>query len=285
MENKDYTVFIISNNRPNKVYTNTMLTKYNYTGTSYIVLDDEDKSIGEYIEKFGENRIQVFNKKEIADKTDEGNNFDNRRSTTHARNACFDIAKNLGYKYFLVLDDDYTVFRYRYIDKYITKGYVKNLNNLFTKTFQYYKENKFLSIAFAQGGDFIGGDSCGLLKNYLFNSRKCMNSFFCSTERRFWFLGQLNEDVNTYITYGNKGELFMTIPFVGLEQKATQLTAGGMTDAYMKYGTYIKSFTTVMMQPSSVFVAMMGFTKNRLHHRVIQRKTTPMIISEKYCKK
>jgi hypothetical protein len=76
----------------------------------------------------------------------------------------------------------------------------------------------------------------------------------------------------------------LTIPFVGLEQKATQLTTGGMTDAYLKYGTYVKSFTTVMMQPSSVFVAMMGFTKNRLHHRVIQRNTVPMIVKEMYKK-
>jgi hypothetical protein len=284
MENKDYTVFIISNNRPSKVYTDIMLKKYNYTGTSYIVLDDEDKSVDQYITKFGVDRIKIFNKKEIADKTDEGNNFDNRRTTTHARNACFDIAEQLGYKYFLVLDDDYTVFRYRYIDKYITKGYVNNLDNLFLQTFKFYKNNKFISIAFAQGGDFIGGESCGLLKNYMYNGRKCMNSFFCSTERRFWFLGQLNEDVNTYVTYGNKGGLFLTIPFVGLEQKATQLTTGGMTDAYLKYGTYVKSFTTVMMQPSSVFVAMMGFTKNRLHHRVIQRNTVPMIVKEMYKK-
>jgi hypothetical protein len=284
MENNDYTVFIISNNRPNKVYTDVMLKKYNYTGTSYIVLDYEDKSVNEYIKNFGADRIKVFNKKEIADKTDEGNNFDNRRTTTHARNACFDIAEQLGYKYFLVLDDDYTVFRYRYIDKYITKGYVNNLDNLFLQTFKFYKNNNFISIAFAQGGDFIGGESCGLLKNYIYNGRKCMNSFFCSTDRRFWFLGQLNEDVNTYVTYGNKGGLFLTIPFVGLEQKATQLTNGGMTDAYLKYGTYVKSFTTVMMQPSSVFVAMMGFTKNRLHHRVIQRNTVPMIVKEMYKK-
>jgi len=76
----------------------------------------------------------------------------------------------------------------------------------------------------------------------------------------------------------------MTIPFVGLEQKATQLTSGGMTDAYLKFGTYVKSFTTVMMQPSSVFVAMMGFTKNRIHHRVIQRNTTSMLLNEKYKK-
>jgi hypothetical protein len=284
MENKDYTILIISNNRPNKIYTEIMLKKYNYTGSYFIVIDNEDKTIDKYLENYGNDKIQIFDKKQIADLTDEGNNFDNRRTTTHARNACFDIAKKLGYKYFLVLDDDYTVFRYRYIDRYITKGYVQNLDKLFLNTFNYYENSQFISIAFAQGGDFIGGESCGLLKNYLFNSRKCMNSFFCCTEKRFWFVGQLNEDVNTYVTLGNKGNLFLTIPFVGLEQKATQLTAGGMTEAYLKFGTYVKSFTTVMMQPSSVFVAMMGFTKNRIHHRVIQRNTTPMILKEKYKK-
>ena len=284
MQNKDFAVFIISNNRHDKVYTEAMLKKYNYTGEYFIVLDNEDNSIDKYIEKFGKEKIIVFDKKAIADKTDEGNNFDNRRTTTHARNACFDIAKDLNYKYFLVLDDDYTVFRYRFIGKYITKGYVNNLSELFLNTFNYFENSPYTSIAFAQGGDFIGGESCGLLQNYIFNSRKCMNSFFCSTERRFWFVGQLNEDVNTYVTLGSKGNLFLTIPFVGLEQKATQATSGGMTDAYLKYGTYIKSFTTVMMSPSSVFVAMMGFTKQRLHHRVIQRHTTPMIIDNRHKK-
>lgn len=282
MENKDFAVFIISHGRPDNVYTDKTLKRYNYTGTSFIVLDNEDATADRYIKNFGKHRIRIFDKKQIADLTDEGNNFDNRRTTTHARNACFDIARELGYTYFLVLDDDYLVFRYRYIDRYITKGCVLNLNDLFTKTFNYFKNSPFTSMAFAQGGDFIGGESCGLIQNYLFNSRKCMNSFFCSTDRRFWFIGQLNEDVNTYVCNGAKGSLFLTIPFVGLEQKATQLTAGGMTDAYLKYGTYVKSFTTVMMHPSSVFVAMMGFTLNRLHHRVIQKKTTPMIINEKY---
>lgn len=282
MENKDFCVFVISHGRPNNLYTIETLKKYNYTGDVYIVLDDEDKTIEQYKNKYS--NVLVFNKKEIADLTDEGNNFDNRRTTTHARNACFDLAENLGYTYFLVLDDDYTIFRYRYINKYITKGYVQNLDTLFNKTLQYYKNSTFLSIAFAQGGDFIGGESCGLLQRYLYVSRKCMNSFFCSTKRRFWFVGQLNEDVNTYITLATQGKLFLTIPFIGLEQKATQKTAGGMTDAYLKFGTYVKSFTTTMMQPSSVFVAMMGFTKNRLHHRVKWFNTTPLIIDDKYKK-
>jgi len=283
MENKDYCVFIISNGRPKNIYTIDMFKKYNYTGNYYIVIDNEDSCIDEY-KKIYTNKLLIFDKKYIADLTDEGNNFDNRRTTTHARNACFDLANNLGYTYFLVLDDDYTCFRYRYIDRYITKGYVNNLDLLFNNTFEYFKNSSFKSIAFAQGGDFIGGESCGLIQRYLYISRKCMNSFFCSTERRFWFIGQLNEDVNTYIVNGSKGDLFLTIPFVGLEQKATQKTSGGMTDAYLKYGTYVKSFTTVMMQPSSIIVSMMGFTTNRLHHRVKWINTTPMIIDPKHKK-
>jgi hypothetical protein len=281
MNNTDFCVFIISHGRHDKCFTVDTLKKYNYTGPMFIVVDNEDESIHKYQKKYGFDKIKIFDKKAIADRTDEGNNFDNRRTTTHARNACFDIAKELNYKYFLVLDDDYTVFRYRYVDKYITKGYVQNLDRLFYNTLNFYKKTNFLSIAYAQGGDFIGGDSCGLLTRYLYVSRKCMNTFFCSTERRFWFVGQLNEDVNTYVSLGSKGELFMTLPFVGVEQKATQKTSGGMTDAYLKYGTYVKSFTSVMFAPSSVTVNMMGFTENRLHHRINWKNTTPLILNEK----
>lgn len=282
MENNDFCVFIISHGRPNKLHTLDLLKKNNYRGNIYIVIDNEDIKADKY-QILYENVI-VFDKKYIADLTDECNNFDNRRTTTHARNACFDIAEKLGYEYFLVLDDDYTCFRYRYIDRYITKGYVIDFDRLFLNTLNFYKKTNFLSIAFAQGGDFIGGEGCVLLSRYLYSSRKCMNSFFCSTKRRFWFIGQLNEDVNTYVALGSKGNLFMTLPMVGLEQKATQINSGGMTEAYLKYGTYVKSFTTVMLQPSSVFVSMMGFKNNRLHHRVKMSQTVPLIINEKYKK-
>ena len=111
-----------------------------------------------------------------------------------------------------------------------------------------------------------------------------MNSFICSTEREFKFIGSINEDVNTYTSLASRGDLFLTLPFIGLEQSATQSQTGGMTDAYNSSGTYVKSFTTVLMQPSSVSVNMMGFTNNRLHHRVKWVNTTPMIINKKYKK-
>ncbi|MWE22378.1 DUF1367 family protein [Escherichia coli] len=67
--------------------------------------------------------------------------------------------------------------------------------------------------------------------------RKAMNSFICSVDRPFSFMGRINEDVNTYTNLGRCGELFMTIGAVQLGQKQTQKNSGGMTELYLDSGT------------------------------------------------
>jgi hypothetical protein len=111
-----------------------------------------------------------------------------------------------------------------------------------------------------------------------------MNSFICSTDRPFNFVGSINEDVNTYTTLASRGDIFFTFTNLQLDQKDTQSQGGGMTDAYKLSGTYIKSFTSVIMQPSSVKVSMMNSNNPRLHHQVKWINTTPMIINNKYKK-
>lgn len=274
MENKDFAVFILTHGRPNKVKTLNTLKRCNYTGQVYFIVDDEDKSIDEYVKNFGSEAVQIFNKKKFADMVDEGNNFDERRTITHARNACFDIASRLGITYFIQLDDDYNSFSFRY-----ERGLsVKNIDAVFDAFLEYYKSINALSIAFSQGGDHIGGFAGVKLK------RKCMNSFFCSTERPFKFVGAMNEDVNTYTTLGARGNLFFTFTPVQLNQEATQSQKSGITDMYLRFGTYCKAFTTVMMQPSSVKVSMMTSKNERLHHSISWANTVPMIIPEKYKK-
>ena len=286
MENKEFCVFIITHGRPDNVITLKTLKKAGYTGRIYFIVDNEDKTIDKYIKNFCIENIKIFDKKFYADQTDEGNNFDNRKTTTHARNACFDIAENLGITYFLELDDDYTSFEWRYENKKCDKLLVYKITNLdyvINRYLIYYIENNFMAIAFAQGGDFIGGVNNPYVKNKPL-LRKCMNSFFCSIERKFKFMGQLNEDVNTYVVLGSRGDLFGTIQMINIVQKATQKTEGGMTDAYLQYGTYCKAFTTVMMHPSSVSVIMMQKRNKRLHHSIRWANTVPCIIDEKYKK-
>lgn len=273
MENKDFCVFILTHGRPDNVKTYETLKKCGYTGKIYLVVDNEDKSIDKYIENFGVENIKIFDKKAMADSIDEGNNFDNRKVIIHARNACFKIAKELGITYFVQFDDDYYYFGYRY------EAGAKKINNIdgvFDCVLNYYKNTNIKSICFSQGGDHIGGFSGIKLK------RKAMNSFFCSTERPFKFIGSINEDVNTYTTLGNRGDLFFTFTNIQLDQKDTQSNKGGMSDEYALSGTYVKSFHSVLMHPSGVKVSMMNSKHTRLHHSIKRNNTTPMIIDEKY---
>ena len=281
---KDFAAFILSHGRANNVITYDTLRKTGYTGDIYIIIDNEDKTAKEYYDKFGD-KVVMFDKKKIAKTFDEADNFDDRRAIVYARNACFDIAKDLDIKYFIQLDDDYTTFRFAANDKgeYITSNTsITQLDKIFEAMLNFYKSTNIHSIAMAQGGDFIGGENSRVFKEKL--ARKCMNSFICSTDRPFQFVGRINEDVNNYTHKGSLGYLFFTIATVRLEQKQTQSNEGGMTDIYLDNGTYIKSFYSIIFQPSAVTISLMGNKNNRLHHRVNWNATTPVILDEKYKK-
>ncbi len=284
MENDDFIVFILTHGRPNKVYTYRTLKRQGYTGKLLLVVDNEDETRQQYEDKFGKENVITFDKKKMAKEFDEFDNFDDRRAIVYARNVCFKIAKYLGIKYFLQLDDDYTEFKFRINqDLEHPTGHftVKHtLDEVFKHTLEYYKSIDASTIAFSQGGDWFGGKTqFGKLPK-----RKAMNTFFCSTDRPFNFVGRINEDVNTYTWYQGQGNLFMTIPLIQVDQMQTQSNAGGMTDIYMDGGTYIKSFYTIICSPNCAKINTMGRTNRRLHHSIKWDNAVPVIIDEKYKK-
>ena len=135
------------------------------------------------------------------------------------------------------------------------------------------------TIALSQGGDHIGGTP---RRNRF--KRKAMNSFVCDTEKPFLFRGRLNEDVNTYVSLGSIGDLFFTDMELQLDQLQTQGNAGGMTEAYLESGTYVKAFYTVMTAPSCTTIRSMGNVHMRLHHHINWRKAVPLIIPQQFRK-
>lgn len=283
--NKDFAALILTHGRPNNVITYKKLKTAGYTGRIYIIIDNEDATSDEYYKNFG-SKVIMFDKKEISKTFDEGDNFMDRRSIVYARNACFNIARNLGLKYFIQLDDDYFEFNYRLDNglNYVTNKYVKNLDSIFNIMVCFMKKNKQVtSIAMAQSGDFIGGKN-GSLAQRKHLKRKAMNTFVCSVDRPFTFVGRINEDVTTYTNKASTGLLFFTIPHLAINQKDTQSNKGGMTDIYLDNGTYIKSFYSVMFSPSCVKVSLMGETRKRLHHRVSWNNAVPAILDAKYKK-
>lgn len=275
----DFAVFIISHGRHDRVITVPTLERSGYTGPFYIVIDNLDKTSDKYFEKFGD-KVLVFDKPAIARTTDNGDNFHNLRTTTHARNACFELARKIGVRYFCVLDDDYNAFSFRFDSELRYKhAKCRNLDAVFAAMLKFFIKSGALSIAMAQGGDYMGGDK-GTFSKSIRTKRKVMNSFFCSTDRPFKFVSRLNEDVNTYLSLGIIGKVFLTLNQVSLNQLPTQMNPGGMSEAYLESGTYVKSFYSVMYSPSSVVIKAMGSTNPRLHHRISWKKTVPMIVRE-----
>lgn len=282
-----FAVFILTHGRPDNVITVKTLAKCGYTGKLFFIVDNQDNCADKYIANFGRERVIIFDKKAVAQTCDAGNNFGEMRSILFARNACFEIAKGLGVTHFIQLDDDYTGFELRWVSdcgkRLLVKGDID-----FTKAMliylRFFNELNMKSLSFAQGGDFIGGVNSGHVKRGMPLIRKAMNSFICSTERPFQFIGVMNEDVNTYTRLGSTGNLFCTVPHLSFTQKATQSQAGGITGMYLKFGTYCKAFSTVMVMPSSVKVGLIPGRHRRLHHSIDWKATVPCIVRETHRK-
>lgn len=274
----DFCAFILTHGRPDNVKTFKTLEKCGYTGDVVVVIDNEDGRAAEYYDRFGD-KVYMFDKLAVSKTFDAADQSQDRRTIVYARNACFDIARELGYRYFIELDDDYTDFMFRFeYDGRLGYRSAWDLDSVIDSFIEFLDSSKALSVAFAQGGDLIGGiGNCNFSKGIL---RKAMNSFICDVERTFKFVGRINEDVNTYVLYGSRGGIFFTYSKFQLNQTQTQKSKGGMTDVYDESGTYVKSFYTVMMHPSSVYVAEMGDKHLRLHHNIKWEKTVPKIIRQ-----
>ena len=278
----DFCVFILTHGRADNVITVKTLKDQGYTGKVYIVIDDEDEQEEEYRKRYGDKVLQ-FNKKDVAKTFDPMDTSDDRRTIVYARNVCFDLARQTGHRYFLELDDDYVMFEHRWIEgeKLLTKT-LSNLDDVFESMIDFLIDTGADTVAFAQGGDFIGGKNGGNYKKKIL--RKAMNTFFCDAEKPFKFIGRINEDVNTYTRLGSVGWLALTITDVDIVQKQTQNNKGGMTDVYNESGTYLKSMYSVIGMPSAVKIADMGASHKRIHHNINWNLCVPKIMNERYKK-
>lgn len=284
MKHENFAAFILTRGRPDRQFTYDSIRKSGYTGRVVFVLDDDDPTIEEHREEFPDDTVVTYSKAEVAKRTDSYTNSGSLRALVFARNESFNIAKELGLETFVQLDDDYTDWHHR-VDpegRYLSACEVRDLDSVFDAMLDFLYDSNALAVALAQGGDLLAGNKAPMLRRM---SRKAMNSWFCRTDRPFSFAGLLNDDVNTYTTLGKEGALFATVGQVHLNQVATQVAEGGMSDVYRDGGTYVKSFYTVMANPSFAKVALMGSTRPRLHHSISWEHAVPKIVAEKYKRK
>lgn len=273
--NYNFGIFIFCWGRPEFDNTVKSLRRCGYTGKIYMLLDDLDDTRNKYIEKYGEENCYVFDKKAVAAKTDAMNNFGNLASTVFVSNIMFEAAKHFHLDYFAAMCDDYTGFSHKREKERRTR----RLDEVLSLLVNFLAETKSVKcVALAQGGDFATADKpmC---------KRKVMNSFICATDRPFVFKGSMNDDVNMYVYNGVRGKVYLTYNRFMLHQPPTQVIKGGLSDVYKNFGTYVKSFYSVMLWPAGVKIWMMGIKHQRIHHEIDYNATVPHIIRERWKKK
>jgi len=275
----DFAVFILTHNRPSKIRTLNSLRSSGYTGRIYLVCDDGDPSLEQYRKKFGD-KVLVFSKDEIAKEFDQADNFADRRTIFYARNATWSLAKGVGVRYFIELDDDYSCFSYRRRRPSQTGWIIRDIDRVFDLMVEFLEGTGAATVAMSQGGDHVGGDA-GNTERTNRLTRKAMNTFVCDATRPFPFMGRINEDVNTYVSLGNRGVLFFTYWMLQVTTLPTQRSSGGMTELYLDSGTYLKSFYTVMYAPSCVKVEW-SVQMRRFHHSINWRHAVPKIVAERH---
>jgi len=288
----DFAVLIISHERANDIITIDALKASGYTGKTYIIIDDMDRQKDDYIKNFGEDNVIIFSKAELDGTFDMMDNFDSYGTEVYARNVSFKVARDLGLKYFVELDEDYYNFNYRFESR--DENGVETLRAIYSKhlddVFEVYIElletvPKIKCISFAQAGDFIGGVDSRFKQHIL---RKSMNSFFFRVPENpkddVQFLGRMNDDVNTYVHGGIVGEYWCQMCRVMLRQEISQQKTTGLATLYKDFGTYVKSMYTIMLSPSSVKISTLGPSNPRIHHLINWETTVPKLISERYKK-
>ena len=264
----DFAVFILTHGRADNVVTADTLKRQKYSGKLYFIIDNEDDTAELYREKFGAENVIMFDKAAAVARADTMDNICEHRAILYARNESWRIAKELGLKYFLMLDDDYKDILIRWPEGTKLKGKSMvgpQLDGLFEAMLTFLDASGAAMVALAQGGDMIGGVNGGGYKMGL--KRKCMNSMFCRTDTPVEF-----------------GVLFFTFMRCQVTQIQTQSLSGGMTEAYKESGTYTKSFYSVMSMPSCVEIGKMGGSHQRTHHQINWDCCVPKILNQKYRK-
>lgn len=154
----DFAVFILTHGRADNVATMRALKKGGYTGKWYMIIDNEDETADKYCENFGKDHVIMFDKQKAYDAADTMDNFNEHRAIIYARNESFRIAKEMGLKYFLMLDDDYKEIDFRYADgKKLAAKPAREMDRLFEDMLKFLDASGAVTVAFAQGGDFVGG--------------------------------------------------------------------------------------------------------------------------------
>ena len=243
---KRFAIFILTNGRPNHQYTLEFLRK-SFNGDVFLLCDNEDKTLKEYQKNYGE-KVLVFDKNEWVSKSDPMDNFQSKKSVLYARNAVFQIAKDMGYDYFAMVDDDVTglSFRYEKDGKLVGKA-VKDFDKVSSVILEAMYNTGTDFFSFGLDKIYIGGLANGQYQKKIIDKVYCF--VFCRTEQQHFYKGIMNEDEIHNILSMSVGTLVKTTTLIQIQTKPIgRDSVGGNAETYNENGyySYVRNFYPII---------------------------------------
>lgn len=285
---EDFAIFICTHGRPNKQLTLNALLECNYTGKYYLVLDDTDNTIQEYIDNYGAENIIIFDKNYYINSVDTSSHSPSYKCILYAKCAVEDIARELNLKCFIIADDDLVTFYLRWAEGSVLRSSkIYNMDEVLEAVCEFVITNNTTLVGIGHGGIYFEGadvmqnsDTINLCSPYNFIIRNTANPVKWTS----WF----GEDDVTTIFYSIRGEKVILLPQMQLVIVPSGSEAeAGMQEVYQQNSRFTLMFYIFMHSPTGVKLTIKTDRKTKNWRWDILRRQDnvhPRIISSSYKK-
>lgn len=271
-------VFVISYNRAGRVETYSALRDAGFLGEIFVVVDIDDPQYVEYKLRFP-NELIAYSKKNEMLQADTVEYKKRPASAIYARNAVEKIANQMRLDAFIILDDDITSFRYRWMQEGVCKSLkiTQHIDRIMLAYIDYMLSCDIAALSFENCMFYVGGISDDKIANERWTYQIHIRNAHIPIEWK----SIINEDIITEIMTATRGYIWWSLPYVVYDAVAMNEKSGGNKDNYDTFSEFKRAMFATVVNPSS---CKPGYSHGKL--RIIQNKKAsyPMIVSSRYKK-
>lgn len=274
-------ILIPSYHRPYNIKTAKYFLKKGWDPKKiHIVIDDEADDRVDYeneTELLGCN-LHIFNMAEARARFDYVHRPSvSRRSAGQARNMFYDLVKDLGIDFYLVIDDDTTNYQVRPYAVYTRSASGEDLVNVFDAIKEFMLKRKIGVFGLSQTGDMFAVPYLNVLRNKVMNTTFINTKYIYRGER-----GIQDNDTSQFVGIMNEGYFTGSLASgLVLAQTASAKQDGGLTDLYRENKLLNKSLVTPIQFPTAIHAEKQQKNGGRLHHKINARYLYPKILKGK----
>ena len=274
-------IFIPSYHRPTNIKTAKYFKKKGYDVKKiHVVIDDATDDIEQYKEetnKIGCN-LHIFNMEQSRLRYDYVHRPSKlRRSAGQCRNMFYDIVKDLGIDFYLVIDDDTRQYEIKPFAIYTRGANIDDFKFVFNGVKEFMQKHKIGLFGLSQTGDMFQVPDLKIFRN------KVMNTTFVNT--KYIYRGEKaiqDNDTSQFVHIMNEGYFTGSLATgLALNPTSSATAEGGLTDVYNENKLLNKSLIIPIQFPSLCHAEKQKKNGGRLHHKINYKYLFPKIIKGK----